>query len=370
MKILYTNFHPRNGGGHVTYVLNLARGLANEHDVTIATPATSRLYRYAQTVPGVRVVDMGFTTRLSSLVRESNALKRLIRENAFDIVHVNGSGDHRSVMFATIGMRKRPRIVFTKHNDHPLNTLGHRLRSRFATDQIIAVSRYVAVLLENSSYRRHGVNIIHHGVDTDYFSPPSASLVGSLRRQFFGADCEGKLLLGSSGGTDIDKGWLDLLAAIALLPMEQQDQFRVLVAGDSPNAMKRDRVRALGMSSKVVFPGLLDDVRPALAACDIGFVLSHREALSFACREQMAMGLPELVSDSGGLPENVTHGVDGWIVPVRNPQAVAQVLAAILADRSRVSVMGHAARQKATREFTLARFAADTCAVYRRTLSN
>jgi glycosyltransferase involved in cell wall biosynthesis len=351
-------------------VLNLARSLANNHDITIATPATSRLYRYAQAVPGVKVVDMGFTTRLSALVRESGALKRLIRENAFDIVHVNGSGDHRSVMFATIGMRKRPRIVFTKHNDHPLNTLGHRLRSRFATDQTIAVSRYVAGMLEHSPYRRHGINIVHHGVDTDYFSPPSPSLVAALRQQFFGAGCEGKLLLGSSGGTDIDKGWLDLLTAIGSLPAEQQDQFRVLVAGDPPNAIKMDRVRALGMSSKIVFPGLLDDVRPALAACDIGFVLSYREALSFACREQMALGLPALVSDSGGLPENVAHGVDGWVVPVKNPKAIAQVLAGILADRPRVAAMGHAAREKAAREFSLARFAADTCAVYSRALAN
>jgi glycosyltransferase involved in cell wall biosynthesis len=370
MKILYTNFHPRNGGGHVTYVLNLARGLVDNHDVTIATPATSRLYRYAREVPGLNVVDMGFTTRVSALVRECAALKRLIGEHKFDIIHVNGSGDHRSVMLATLGMRNRPRIVFTKHNDHPLNSLGQRLRSTIATDETIAVSQYVAGLLERSPYRRHGINVVRHGIDTAYFSPPSTSLTVALRQQFFGSGCEGKLLLGSSGGTDIDKGWLDLLTAIASLPADQRDQFRVLVAGDPPNTMKMDRVRALGMTSQIVFPGLLDDVRPALAACDIGFVLSYREALSFACREQMALGLPALVSDSGGLPENVSPGVDGWIVPVKNPEAIARVLTAILADRSLVAVMGRAAREKATSEFSLGRFVAETYAVYLRALAH
>jgi glycosyltransferase involved in cell wall biosynthesis len=227
----------------------------------------------------------------------------------------------------------------------------------------------VAGLLERSPYARHGINIVRHGVDIDYFSPPSASLVGALRQQFFGPGCEGKLLLGSSGGTDVDKGWLDLLTAIASLPIVQQEQFCVLLAGDPPNAMKMDRIRALGIASKIVFPGLLDDVRPALAACDIGFVLSHREALSFACREQMALGLPALVSDSGGLPENVTQGTDGWIVPVRNPQAIALVLADILADPSRVAAMGRAAREKAIREFSLARFVQGTSAVYSRALA-
>jgi hypothetical protein len=44
MKILYTNFHSASGGGHVTYILALARGLAAEHDVTIASPLGSDLY--------------------------------------------------------------------------------------------------------------------------------------------------------------------------------------------------------------------------------------------------------------------------------------------------------------------------------------
>jgi glycosyltransferase involved in cell wall biosynthesis len=369
MKILYTNFHPRNGGGHVTYVLNLARGLALEHEITIATPATSRLYRYAQQVPGVKVVAMTYKSRIGAWKRERAAFRQVLRDGAFDIVHVNGSADHRLVLFATLGMRRRPRIVFTKHNDHPLNSIGHTLRARLATDHSIAVSRYVAGLLARSPYRHRPVSVVHHGIDTDYFSPPSASLMGALRERYFGAAWEDKIVLGSSGGTDIDKGWLDLLAGIALLPTEQRDCFRVLMAGDPPDAAKLERVRALGMQDQVVFPGLLDDVRPALAACDIGFVLSYREALSFACREVMALGLPALVSNAGGLPENVTDGQDGWIVPVKSPEAISRVLAGILADRAAVAAMGLAARAKAQREFALNGFVAATLAVYTQVLA-
>ena len=47
MKILFTNFHPRNGGGHVTYIVNLLRGLVGAHQLTVATPGSSRLYRLA-----------------------------------------------------------------------------------------------------------------------------------------------------------------------------------------------------------------------------------------------------------------------------------------------------------------------------------
>jgi len=368
MKILYTNFHPRNGGGHVTYILNLVRGLAPAHDITVATPGTSRLYRYAGAIPGVKVVDARFSTRAAGFFAERAALRRLMAAERYDVVHVNGSSDHRHIMLAALGM-KRPRIVFTKHNDLPLDTLGHRLRARYATDRVIAVSDYVAGLLRQSPYRALPITTIRHGIDTDYFAPPSASLHESLRERYFGPAWRGKILLGSAGGTDYDKGWLDLMAALAALAPAQRERFRVLVAGDPPNDVKMARVRELGVQDLVVFPGLLDDVRPALAACDVGFVLSYREALSFACREVMALGLPALVTSAGGLPENVIDGVDGWIVPVRAPEAIARVLSGILDDPACVATMGAAARERSAREFSLAPFVASTLEVYQAALA-
>lgn len=368
MKILYTNFHPRNGGGHVTYILNLARGLAGSHQVTVATPGSSRLYRYARAIPGVSVVDVPFSTRASAFFGERAAFRRLLRDGGFDVIHVNGSSDHRLVMLASAGLRHAP-VVFTKHNDLPLASVGHHLRAALATDHVIAVSHFVEGLVRRSPYRRTPISMVHHGVDTRYFAPPPDDMRAELRQRFFGDGWQGKVLLGSAGGTDYDKGWLDLLAAIAALPSAQRQQFRVMVAGDIPNEAKMARVRELGMTEQVVFPGLLDDVRPALAACDVGFVLSYREALSFACREVMSLGLPALISDAGGLPENVRDGQDGWIVPVRDPQAIGRVLQSILADPSRVAAMGQAARDKSVREFNLDRFVSATADVYQRALT-
>jgi glycosyltransferase involved in cell wall biosynthesis len=368
LKILYTNFHPRNGGGHVSYIMNLARGLRNAHAITVATPATSRLYRYAVELPGVRVADIRFRSRASALLTEPAMLRRLIRQERFDLIHVNGSSDHRLVMLATLGMR-RPPIVFTKHNDLKLDTIGHRMRARLATDRIIAVSEFVAGLLRVSPYGHLPITTVRHGIDTDHFSPPSDALRPGLREKYFGPTAAGKILLGSAGGTDYEKGWLDLLAGLAMLPPDERQRFRVLVAGDAPDDAKMARVRELGLQDQVVFPGLLDDVRPALAACDVGFVLSYREALSFACREVMSLGLPALVSNVGGLPENVADGRDGWIVPVRDASAIAEVLRGMLGDPARIGAMGAAARDKSLRDFNLAKFVASTFGVYEAALA-
>lgn len=364
MNILFTNFHPRNGGGHVTYIINLLKGLAGRHEMTVATPASSRLFRYASEVPGVRVVDMTFSTRASSWFAPRSKLHALLKTSHFDIIHVNGSADHKLVMLALSGVRPRPRVVMTKHNEHPLDSLGHWLRARLATDRVIAVSEHVAKQLRASTYLKSGVVTIRHGVDTAYFSPVSQTEKLDLRQRLFGTGLDQKIVLGSAGGTDRSKGWLDLVTGIALLPSPSRERFHVMVAGDLPDEAKKQEVALLGMTGQVSFPGLLDDVRPVLAACDIGFVLSYQEALSFACREMMALGLPVLVSNVGGLPENLQDGKEGWVVPVRNPEAIAGVLSSVLANPAQIVSMGASARDKAEREFGLKPFVDATLKVY------
>lgn len=371
MKILFTNFHKRNGGGHVTYILNLLQQYRND-ECWVATPGTSRLYRYASELDGVVVVDQCFNSRLGKWLPEVRQLRRLIRKERFDIIHVNASADHRHVMLACLGMPRamRPRIVFTKHNDHSVHTLGHRLRASMATDAVIAVSQYVAGLFKDSDYLRMPIHVIHHGIDVDYFRPPTAAERSAARLALLGTDDPQMIVFGSTGGTDYEKGWLELVYAIAGLPPELRDRCRMVVAGDMPGSDTLKVIAGLQMKEHIVFPGLLDDIRPVLAASDLGFVLSHNEALSFAARESMSCGLPTIVSDAGGLPENLEHGVSGWVTPARDMAALRALLLEILPDSATRSMIAQHSRQRAETYFNLSVFADQTRDVYRSVLPN
>lgn len=364
MKILYTNFHHRNGGGHVTYIMNLVRALSSEHSISVATPGTSRLYAQANAEGTVRTYDMRFTSRIGPMISEVRTLRRLIQQEQFDIIHVNASADHRHIMLATLGLRNRPKIVWTKHNDHSVGSVGHKLRARFGTDAVIAVSAYVQSMLNDSPYFACPTYVIRHGVDTNEFKPVSVDEKQTLRLHLLGDSGAGQVVFGSSGGTDYEKGWLDLVRAVATLPDPLRKKVRIVVAGDPPKQAYRDIVDDLGMTSTLVFPGLVSNVRDVLGACDVGFVLSYREALSFACRETMSMGLPTLVSSAGGLPENVNSGENGWVVPVADVPAIAQCVRGILEEESRLGIMGAQARATSEADFGLDLFAARTLDVY------
>ena len=267
-------------------------------------------------------------------------------------------------MLALIGLRCPPRVVFTKHNCSGITSIGHRLRAFFSTDHVIAVSDHVQRLLLESPYKRRPISTIKHGVDIQHFSPISPVKKLNLRAKLFEQGIEDKIILGSVGGTADSKGWFDLVLALSQLEREQRERFHVVVIGEEPNECQRSRVAAYGGCAQVSFPGVVDDVRDLLGACDLGFILSYKEALSFACREMMAMGLPVLVTGVGGLPENVCGNEEGWIVPPRTPESIKEVLLKILSNPAQLQSMGSQARARAEREFNLNNFIRSTTAIY------
>lgn len=370
MKLLYTNFHEGNGGGHTTYIRELVRVLARTHDVHVAAPPTSRLYAHAAALPGVHVVAQSFPNGLrwpSVILRAVRQLRAYLQEHRFDVVHVNGSADHRLVINAMRGMSIRPRIVLTKHNTKPMRGLRHVLRARNHTDKVIAVCDYVRLQMEATPYRVCRPQTVYNGVDTLAFSPWNAEAARIERERLSIAD--DALLIGSSAGTGSYKGWTDLATAMNLLEESQRRRIHVVVAGLPPSAQQLAMIRLAGLEQQFHFPGLLDDVRPVISALDAGFVLSHDvETISFACREMMSMGKPVMVTDYAGLPENIRTGVDGWIVPVHGHEAMAAALRNMLQDRQAVRDMGTNARAHALAEFGLERFVSATEAVYREVL--
>ncbi|WP_036109483.1 MULTISPECIES: glycosyltransferase family 4 protein [Luteibacter] len=368
MKLLFTNFHAGDGGGHTTYLISLARGLSGRHEVHVAAPPGSRLNREARALAGVHVLDQPYPNGLGKLPARRRARQQLsayLAEHRFDVIHVNGSADHRLVIAAVRGLRRRPAIVLTKHNSKPMSGIGNAWRARVGTDGVIAVCDYVHRQVMASPYARCRVVTVFNGVDIDRFAPRPADT--TLRAGWLApATAEAPLLIGSNAGTASYKGWMDLVEALASLEPAWRDRLRVVLAGGLPDAEDRRRIEALGVASQVHFAGRLDDVRPLVATLDAGFVLSWDvETISFACREMMAMEKPVLVSDYAGLPENIRQGEDGWIVPARDRHAIAAALRRLVEERDQLPAMGFAARAHAEAEFGLERFIDATEAFYR-----
>jgi glycosyltransferase involved in cell wall biosynthesis len=124
-------------------------------------------------------------------------------------------------------------------------------------------------------------------------------------------------------------------------------------------------VDRLGLSSAVMFLGVVKDVRQLLGRADI-FVLPtvRREGLSLAVLEAMQHALPVIASRVGGVPEVVDDGVSGMLVPPGSPERLAQAIRTLADDESLRRRMGASGRNRVERLFGIERMVAQIESLY------
>lgn len=349
MNILYTNFHNAGGGGHTVYILSLLKHIPQRGFV--ACPPTSLLYSTLREQGFARLIPIEFPGKPKdclAIIRNTLALKKAIEEHDIDIVHTNGSNDNRMAFYASLISGKKFKVVFTKHNAIKIKGVVSRLRLKYFNDAVIFVGDLPGYLELPPSPRFH---IIPNGIDLDYWKRENPARTGR------------HLTLVSHAGAGGHKGWQHLVEAMAMLSAEEKQRLTVIMLA----RYEQDMARELADAPKVCdfrFPGFFKDVRPELDCGDIGFVLSYKEACSFACRELMALGMPVITSDFPILVNTISPG-GGWVTKARDPESILKVLRGILAmSPEEIDAMKAAARKKAEAEFGIQDMIDKTNAVY------
>lgn len=173
------------------------------------------------------------------------------------------------------------------------------------------------------------------------------------------------LRLFSCGRLNVVKGHQDLLQAVALLRQRGIDA-RLEIAGEDDaggsgfhTELAADIAR-LGLEDHATLLGAIDAdaVRARLDAAHIFVLASWHEPLGVAYMEAMSMGVPTIGTNAGGVPELITSGRDGLLVPPKNPTLLADTIAALAADPARCENLSIAGRARITGTFSSAHGAA------------
>jgi N-acetyl-alpha-D-glucosaminyl L-malate synthase BshA len=127
---------------------------------------------------------------------------------------------------------------------------------------------------------------------------------------------------------------------------------KLVMMGDGPDRGAAEYiVRKKRLSKDVFFIGKQDHVQEKLGLADLFLLPSDMESFGLAALEAMACEVPVVASDVGGLPEVVTHGVDGYLVPPRDVAAAAKYALEILTLPDRGRLMGQQARKSARSKY-------------------
>ena len=185
----------------------------------------------------------------------------------------------------------------------------------------IAVSRIVNDTL--TPRRRERTEVLVHGIQLD----EARSQMGkraSIRSELGVAPDE--FVVGTIANFRAQKDYPNLLEAARLL--KQGDvPIRIIAVGQGP---LEEEMRALhdsmALGDRVLLLGQRYDAVAVLGACDAFVMASKNEGLPVAIMEALALGLPICATSVGGIPEAVTDGVEGQLVPPSDPESLASAL--------------------------------------------
>lgn len=244
-------------------------------------------------------------------------------------------------------------LVVTEHIVGESHSGGQRALKRdelARADAVTAVCGAVAdSLVRDYGVARERVRVVPNGAE-----PPDEAAEAPAARRWRERFAAGLIrpLWVVAARLEEQKGHDVLLDALAEVWKRGLD-FTLAVAGDgSRRGALEEQARRLGLEKRVHFLGTLEDLGPLLAAADAVLLPSRWEGLPLTLLEAMARARPIVATAVGGVPEVLTHGENGWLVPAGDVTALAEALELLHRKSDRAARLGRAAAERVLAEYS------------------
>lgn len=355
---------------HVVLLLAPSReaisGVVTHVNGLLGSPLASRfdLVHFQVGSEGRREGRLG---RLWRLAVSPLALGVEILRRGAEIVHINTSLNAKSywrdLAYLAVAKLCGARVVYQVHggslaaftrNNSPLKKIVG-LAARWP-DVIVVLSR-----TERDAFQalapRQAIEVVPNGIDCAFYRRYNRAL----------ADREAPLRLIYIGRLAPGKGLAEAIEGLRVA-RSRGVPARLVLAGSGPEEPRlRQAVREAGLADDVAFVGPAYNGHKAqlLSQADALVLASYSEGLPYALLEAMGSGVVPIVTPVGAIPDVVTEGEHGILVPPRDSQAIAAAIERLAADRALLTRMSAACRKRISHAFSIERVARDFSQLYR-----
>ncbi|WP_111709656.1 glycosyltransferase family 4 protein [Lutibacter citreus] len=170
-----------------------------------------------------------------------------------------------------------------------------------------------------------------NGIDTEFFNPQLFSVEkNEALKQELGIQKNDFVFI-FVGRIVGDKGINELVAAFEELQNSalQTQKFKLLLVGpfeQDLDPLKKETIHSIKNNPSIISVGYQQDVRPYFAISDVLVFPSYREGFPNVVMQAGAMGLPSIVTNINGCNEIVVEGKNGWVIPVKNTEAILSAM--------------------------------------------
>lgn len=234
--------------------------------------------------------------------------------------------------------------------DKSAGQIGLQRLAYACAHRVVANSEAAATRLRREGVPSRKVVTVHNGIDLARFDAPART--GPIRR------------LVTVAAFRPEKAH-DVLIAAAAEALAVLPDLSLTLVGDGPTRPATEElVRRHGLEHQVRFAGHADDVAAVLREHDAFVLPSRTEAFPNAVVEAMAMALPVVTTDVGGIPEIVEHGRSGILVPPGHPVALAGAIVDLVRRPAFAHALGRKARTDVAARFSLDRMVSQFESLY------
>lgn len=349
-KIFFYTDTPIYGGAE-RHMLELARHLdRDKYQVTLVCSGYKQLNPWCK-----QWTERGFNVHRLKVAhkhdpRHLTQLKKILKKEKPQILHLHlwNPGGCRYAFRAV--NKKQTKLIATEHDPFPLKGLKNRIKKNCLkkTDLTIAVSNANHdMLVKNYPELKGKIVTIHNGIDIKNFQNNiirfSSQHKKQVKEKLFKADLNDFIIL-SVAALHERKGLKYLIEAYAKV-REKNPKSKLVIVGEGPERKKLEKlIKNLKLDNDVLLTGERKNVAQILKSGDLFLLPSIKEAFGLVLVEAMAIGLPVVGTNAGGIPEIIENNKSGKIVEAGNSGQLADTIIELMENeplRQKLAYVGH-----------------------------
>lgn len=279
----------------------------------------------------------------------ASEMARVTQREKLDLLHVHYALPHATAAQLAREITEKPYVTTLHGSDvtilgsdpsyEPTNTMSIE-----HSDTITTVSEYMAREARDMLGIEKKIHVIPNFVDHKTFSPAPCNIIDKPRPR-------GITLVHVSNFRPV-KRIDDLIYSMCVITKEDQNAQLILV-GDGPERHRVERlIDKLDLRRNIMVTGYRSDVPEVMNCADALVLCSETENAPLTILEGMSCGLPIIATNVGGIPEQVQDGENGFLVPVKSPEAIAEAALKLSADDKMTARMGARARETVLERYT------------------
>lgn len=356
-----------NIGGAGICVVTLMKELdRSKFEPVVILPVNSLLKDKVEET-GTRVIEVDGIADKSLDFPTIKKLKAIFKTEKPEIVHTH------ACMSARIAAKAlRIKTVYTRHTvyeppkriTHGMGKLINGIIGSATADAIIAVAGAAKDNLTDTGISEKKITVVINGVQAGRRREDTDEI-----KKSFGIKKDDKVISIIARLEEI-KGHEYFIKAADLLKKRGKRAIFVIAGTGSREEELKELVSSLSLFDTILFPGFVKDVGALLSISDIQVNASTAEATSLSLLEGMSLGIPAVVTDAGGNPDVITNGENGYVVPMKDPAALADKIEKLLDDPKLYENMSKKAAEIFSQKFTATVMTRNTEKVYLGMLNN